>query len=60
LQGFAKAKLRAGKTAEGEELLLEAERINPKHSSTLVELGRLREIQKDLDKAYDDYCSRPE
>jgi len=55
LQGFGRAKLRAGKMAEGEELLLEAERINPNHSSTLVELGRLREKQNHLSEASDYY-----
>ena len=55
LQGFGKAKLRAGKMAEGEELLLEAEKINPNHSSTLVELGRLREKQKYFTEAHDYY-----
>jgi tetratricopeptide (TPR) repeat protein len=55
LQGFAKAKLRAGKWAEGEALLLEAEKINPNHSATLVELGRLREKQKQFSEAYEYY-----
>lgn len=55
LQGFGKAKLRAGKIAEGEELLLEAEKINPNHSATLVELGRLREKQNLFTEAYDYY-----
>ena len=47
LQAYGAAKLRAGKTAEGESLLLEAEKANPNHSPTLVELGRLREKQRD-------------
>jgi len=45
LQGFGAAMIRNGKVAEGEELLLQAEGANPKHSPTLVELGRLRESQ---------------
>lgn len=51
LQAFGKAKLRAGKIAEGEALLLEAEKSNRNHSPTLVELGRLREKQNVLDEA---------
>jgi tetratricopeptide (TPR) repeat protein len=51
LQGFGAAKIRNGKVAEGEELLLEAERANPKHSPTLVELGRLRESQGNVTEA---------
>ncbi|MGA2151456.1 MAG: tetratricopeptide repeat protein, partial [Geobacteraceae bacterium] len=38
-----------------EELLLEAEKINPNHSATLVELGRLREKQNLFTEAYDYY-----
>ena len=48
LQGYASAKLRANKLAEAEELLREAEEINPNHSATLVDVGRLREKQGDL------------
>lgn len=47
LQAFGAAKIRAGKIADGEELLLQAERAAPNHSPTLVELGRLRESQGD-------------
>ena len=45
LQAYGAAKIRAGKTAEGESLLLEAEQANPNHSPTLVALGKLREEQ---------------
>ena len=51
LQAFGAAKLRAGKMTEGESLLLEAEKANPNHSPTLVDLGRLREKQGDLSDA---------
>jgi Tfp pilus assembly protein PilF len=51
LQAYGAAKLRAGKTTEGESLLLEAEKINSNHSPTLVELGRLRGKQGDSVKA---------
>lgn len=51
LQPYGAAKLRANKTAEGEALLLEAEKINPNHSPTLAELGRLRDVQRDSEAA---------
>jgi len=51
LQAYGAAKLRARKTAEGEALLLEAEKLNPNHSPTLAELGRLRETQRDFAQA---------
>lgn len=51
LQAYGAAKLRAKKTAEGEALLLEAEKINPNHSPTLAELGRLRETQGNSEEA---------
>ena len=37
--------------AEGENLLIEAEKMKPNHSATLVELGRLRQKQGTADKA---------
>lgn len=55
LQGYGAAKLRAGKLAEGEALLLEAEAINPNHSPTLLEIGYLREKQGDSVLAEDYY-----
>lgn len=47
LQGYGAAKIRAGKVAEGETLLAEAEAINPNHCATLVEIGYLRQKQGD-------------
>ncbi len=55
LQGYGSAKLRAGKLGEGENLLLEAEAINPNHSPTLVEIGYLRQKQGDSVAAEDYY-----
>jgi tetratricopeptide (TPR) repeat protein len=55
LQAYGAAKLRGGKLAEGEALLQEAEEINPNHSPTLVELGRLREKQRDMPAAEEYY-----
>lgn len=49
--GYGAAKIRAGQMAEGEELLLEAERINPNYSPTMCDLGRLREKQGDIGAA---------
>jgi len=51
LQGFGAAKIRAGKTLEGEALLLEAEKVNDHYSPTLVELGHLRETQGQVEAA---------
>jgi Tfp pilus assembly protein PilF len=55
LQGFANAKIRAGKLAEAEQLLQESEEANPYHSPTLAEFGRLRERQGDSAGAEDYY-----
>ncbi len=55
LQGYASAKLRANKLAEAEQLLREAEEINPGHSATLVDFGRLKERQGDLAGAEEYY-----
>lgn len=55
LQGYGAAKVRAGKIAEGEALLRQAEDINPRHSPTLVELGKLSERQNDPVAAEDYY-----
>jgi Tfp pilus assembly protein PilF len=55
LEAFGASKLRAGKLAEGEALLLDAEEINPRHSPTLVELGYLREKQGHSVEAEDYY-----
>ena len=55
LQGFGSAKLRAGKLAEGEALLREAEEINPNHSPTLVEIGYMLQKQGDSVTAEDYY-----
>jgi Tfp pilus assembly protein PilF len=51
LQGFGAAMIRGGKVAQGEDLLLQSERANPKHSPTLVELGRLRDRQHKPEEA---------
>lgn len=55
LQAYGAAKIRAGKLAEGEALLHEAEGINPNHSPTLVELGHLKEKLRDSATAEDYY-----
>jgi len=55
LQGYGSAKLRAGRLAEGESLLMRAEEINPNHSPTLVEIGYLRQKQGDSVAAEDYY-----
>lgn len=47
LQAYGAAKLRAGKLAEAEQLLTEAEEANPYYAPTLVELGRLYERKSD-------------
>jgi tetratricopeptide (TPR) repeat protein len=50
-QAFGVAKLHGGKRAEGESLLLQAEKINPRHAPTLVEIGYLRETDGDAESA---------
>jgi Tfp pilus assembly protein PilF len=47
LQGYANAKLANNQLAEAEHLLLQALEINPRHSPTLTDLGRLHERQGD-------------
>jgi tetratricopeptide (TPR) repeat protein len=55
LQGYASALMRSNKLAEAEELLREAEEINPHHSSTLVDLGQLMEKRGHVIEAVDYY-----
>jgi tetratricopeptide (TPR) repeat protein len=55
LQGYAAAKRRAGRLEEAQQLLDESLKINPLHSPTLVELGRVCENYKDMDSAEDYY-----
>jgi tetratricopeptide (TPR) repeat protein/predicted amidohydrolase len=47
LQGYGHAKLGAGLLPEAEQLLLQSLDINPRHSPTLVDLGRLNARQGD-------------
>jgi tetratricopeptide (TPR) repeat protein len=47
LQGYGHAKLAAGLLPEAEQLLLQSLEINPRHSPTLVDLGRLYARQDD-------------
>jgi Flp pilus assembly protein TadD len=55
LQGYANAKIRANKLAEAEQLLREAELINPQYSPTLIDMGRLMEKRGELVRAADYY-----
>lgn len=55
IQGYANAKLRAGREGEAELLLSEAEEINPNHPGTLLDFGRIRERQGRLGEAEDYY-----
>ena len=55
LQGYANAKMRANRLGEAENLLLEAEGINPLHTATLIDLGRLMEKRNDPGSAVDYY-----
>ena len=55
-RGFGGAKIRGGKRAEGEDLLRQAERINPRHAPTLVDLGKLREEDGDMISAEEYYA----
>ena len=54
-QAYGAAKLRAGKLAEAEQLLTEAEELNPHHPATLVDLGRLHEKRGDVATAENYY-----
>jgi Tfp pilus assembly protein PilF len=47
LQGYGHAKMRAGHTAEAEQLFFQALEINPRHSPTLTDLARLHARRRD-------------
>ncbi len=51
LQAFGAAKLAAGRVAEAEELLKQAEDANPNSPAVLIEMGRLREKLNDFPSA---------
>jgi tetratricopeptide (TPR) repeat protein len=55
LQAYGNAKLRAGKIAEAEDLLTQAEEANPHHSPTLVDLGRIYQRKGDIETAKNYY-----
>jgi tetratricopeptide (TPR) repeat protein len=55
LQGYANAMIRANRLNEAEQLLREAELVNPDYSPTLIDMGRLMEKRGDVVSAADYY-----
>jgi tetratricopeptide (TPR) repeat protein len=55
LHGYAAAKRHAGRLEEARQLLERSLKINPSHSATLFEMGRLCEIYRDITGAEEYY-----